>query len=78
LDEFIDRYNRRSRAPLNSSFVNLMVMRVRLTVGVYSLSFKVRLKVLALYPNLTSVANLETCEISAVDEATDCPLRDLE
>ncbi len=55
-----------------------MVMRVRLTIGVYSLSFKVRLKVLALYPNLTSVANLEPYEISADDEATDCLLRDLE
>jgi len=53
-------------------------MRIRLTGGVHSLSFKVRLKVLTLYPDLTSVAHLEPCEISPVNEAANCPLRDLE
>ena len=55
-----------------------MVMRVRLTVGLHSLSFKVRLKVLTLHPDLTPVAYLEPYKISPVDEAADCPLRDLE
>lgn len=55
-----------------------MVMRVRLTVDVHSLPFKVRLKVLTLYPDLTPVADLEPYEIPPVDEAADCPLRDLE
>lgn len=55
-----------------------MVMRVRLTVGVYSLPFKVRLKVLTLHPDLASIAYLEPCEISPVDETANCPLRDLE
>lgn len=55
-----------------------MVMRVRLSVGVYSLPVKVRLKVLTLYPDLTSVAYLEPYEVSPVDEAADSSLRNLE
>lgn len=55
-----------------------MVMRVRLTVDVHSLSFKVRLKVLTLHPDLPPVADLEPYQFPPVDEAADCPLRDLE
>ena len=55
-----------------------MVMRVRLTVDVHSLPFKVRLKVLTLHAELTAVTYLEPSEISPVDEAANGPLRDLE